>query len=331
MAKRYQVKNFDGSVPFDPKIQYDHRIEFLTKQLERGIKSGKYLPSRSKAVLAGEKASYLADIEEMKTLDRINGDVAIVIPTYWRQKPWLRACLESCKKTGLYILLAYDNHFWASDDLFPTPDIMAMADSVVIKHRTYFASVGISHMWNMFYNLQLLHEFGFPYIFSIAGDCIMETPENFNQLMDLLGDNDALCNYYDEKRGYAGTLGVLAKTEVYLGYFEDFIRNQYDGSGSTEGRWFKYLKDNNFKVAPVKNNAHNFKMPDHNSDWNRILGFRHLHPEQVIRREERLYPVEKEYYDFGPNNKYLKENTSLYKFYETGDIKYLKEWWGELK
>jgi len=331
MDRRYQVRNFDRSLPFDSQKQYDHRLSFLKPKLEQGLKSGRFTGDRVKKVLAKEKKDHLANIEEMKMLDKINGDIAIIIPTYWRHKPWMKACLESCKKTGFYILLAYDNHFWATGDLFPTPDVMAMADSVVLKHQTYFASVGISHMWNMFYNLQLLDGFGFPYIFSIAGDCIMETPENFNQLRDLLGDNDALCNYYDAERGYAGTLGVLAKTKVYLGYFEEFVRDQYYGGASTEGRWFKYLKDNNFKVAPVKNNAHNFKMPDHNSDWNRTIGFRHLHPEQVIRKQERLYPVEKEYWDFGPNNKYLRKDDPLHKFYDTGDIKYLEDWWGELK
>lgn len=329
--KRFRVKNYGGEQDFDPTKHYKFRVEYQSKKLKSLLESGKINKERVTHVLLQEEQNYKANMQELVVREKLNKDVAVIIPTYWAHKPWLRSCLESCGGLGFYILLAYDNHFWVkqtASGLFPPPKVMTLADSVGMKHRSYFNSVGISHMWNMWYNLKLLKGFGFPYILSIAGDCILERPEGFPELWDLLGDNDIICNIWDEERKYAGTLGVLSKTDVYLGYFEHFVRNQYDHSGSTEGRLFKYLRDGNFKVAPVKNSAHNFKMPDPNSDWNRTIGYRHLHAEQVIRQEERLYPVEKKYFDFGDECENIKKDGPLHKYYLTEDMSHLEKWWG---
>ena len=39
MDKRYQVRNFDGSLPFDAQKQYDYRVKYLKPKVERGIKN----------------------------------------------------------------------------------------------------------------------------------------------------------------------------------------------------------------------------------------------------------------------------------------------------
>jgi len=332
--KRWRVKNFNGEYDFDPDENYERRKKHVGGQLDKQLAVGKINKARYDHKMLNEINVCGYHKEEMKFVDRLNQDIAIIIPTYWNHSPWLRACLESCKKTGLYICLAYDNHLWHKSDMnrmFPVPEVMALADMVGIPPRTRFVSVGVGHAWNMIYNLKILHEFGFPYVLSIAGDCIMERPEGVPELFEMLGDADIICNKYNpDTIGDCGTLGVLAKTEVYLGYFECFIRNQYVGHATTEHRLFDFVHNNGYKVVSVDNSAHDFKMPDHNSTWNKLIGYRHLHAEQHIRQESRYYPIEEEHYDFGPNAIYISKDSPLHKWYQTKDLKYLEQWWKPL-
>ena len=265
----------------------------------------------------------------------MNRDIAIVVPTFHHHLPWLRASLESCKKLGYYILLAYDNYFRKFKEIdrcFPSNKVMSMADSVIMKHPTEIGSVGLNHMWNMLYAMNFIKDMGFPYVYSIAGDCVMETPENFPKMLELLEGHDIICTQYDDKRGYCGTIGVITRTEIYHQFFEEYAQQAYMRLASTEGRLYKFIKKNNLKIVKVRNSAHNFKMPDPNSDWNRILGFRHLHSETAIRRESRYLPIEKELMDFGENYKHIGgPNSFLGKYYATGDIKHLDGWWGPLR
>jgi len=330
--KRWRVKKYSGEYDFDPDEYYEHRINFHRAKLPKLVNSGKINDAKADRIIRREEQNHAAYIAEMSDQEKMNGDVAVVIPTYVSHKPWLKACLESVKRLGFYILLAYDNHFYKKSrgsEVFPNHKVMMLADAVVMKPVNHFQSVGIAHMWNMWHNLKLLHGFGFPYVLSIAGDCILERPEGFEELFAILGKNNIICNMWDNDRRYAGTLGVLAKTEVYLDYFEHFVRNQYDRSGSTEGRLYRFLLDSpeDYAVAAVKNSAHNFKMPDPNSTWNKTIGYRHLHAEQMIRQESRYLPVERKYFDFGDNNENIKVGGPLWNYYNTGDVKYLESWW----
>lgn len=330
---RWRVKKHTGEYDFDPDENYQVKSAYLEKQIARELKANRIDQTKIDRVRQREKDVCGYNKEEMKYQDRLNKDIAIVIPTYWNHAIWLRACLESCKKTGLFIHLAYDNHLEGKssmDRFFPIPEVMAIADSVGIPPKTAFISVGVHHGWNMWYNLKLLHGFGFPYVLSIAGDCIMERPEGVSELFEMLGDADIICNKHWEDTGECGTLGVLAKTGVYLEYFECLVRKQYVGGATTEHRLFDFVHSKGYKIVSVVNSVFDSKMPDPNSTWNKLIGYRHLHAEMVIRKESRYYPVKKEFLDFGPNNSYLRENTPLYKWYDTEDMKYLEEWWGPL-
>jgi hypothetical protein len=327
---RFRVKKYEGDYDFDPEEYRDFKMDFESGKLIKLLDAKKICEEKAKKVLMKVEEQCKDNLAEQRDQARMNKDVAVIVPTVWNHKPWLKACLTSLNKLDLYILLAYDNHFHQKQSvfqMFPSHKVMSLADSVGLKHRTHFNSVGISHMWNMWYNLKLLKGFGFPYVLSVAGDCILETPEGFPQLMEALGDNDIICNMWDDRRKYAGTLGVLSKTEVYLDYFEHFVRNQYDRSGSTEGRLYNFLTSGGYKVAPVHNSAHNFKMPDHNATWNKTIGYRHLHAEQMIRQESRYLPVEKKYIEFGDYAENIKKGGPLHRYYKTGQLEHLEDWW----
>jgi len=308
-------------------------MEYLTGQVEKLLKIGKIDEQRKIKVFAKEKQNLEANIKDMETLEKLNKDIAIIIPTYCGQKPWLRACLESVKKLGYFVLLAYDNHFWSKQTvghIFPSPKVMMMADAMSMKHQTHITNLGISYLWDMLYGLRLLRGFGFPYVFSINGDCIMEKPENFPQIIEMMGDADIICCEYTPEHRSCGTFAMLAKMDMFCGYFDQFVQEQFVHKGSLEKMLYAYIEENNYKIAPVKNSAHKYKMPDHNADWSRIVGLRHLHAEHVVRREDRLLPVEQEYFDFGKQFENIKEDSPLHKYYKTGDIQHLEQWWTPL-
>ncbi len=71
-------------------------------------------------------------------------------------------------------------------------------------------------------------------------------------------------------------------------------------------------------------------MPDHNADWNRIVGLRHLHAEHIVRKQDRLLPIEQEFFDFGEQLENIKEDSPLHSYYKTGDIQHLEKWWTPL-
>ncbi len=130
------------------------------------------------------------------------------------------------KELGYFVLLAYDNHFWSKQtvaDIFPSAKVMMMTDAISMKHQTHIANVGISYLWDMLYGLRLLKGFGFPYVLSINGDCIMEKPENFPQIIDMLGDADIICSEYIPKHRCCGTIAKLAKMDIFLAYFDQIL------------------------------------------------------------------------------------------------------------
>ena len=330
--KRLKMLNSKGDGEFDTKEQYHLRLKYLAGQIRKSNRAGRKISRRDmKMKMLNEKNTFRDHQKHLEALEKLNKDVAVIVPTVFRHMPWLRACLTSLRKIGYYILIGYDNHFYhvkKIEAMYPDPEVMAMGDAVVTKHMTHFVSVGISYMWNMLYGLYLLKEWGFPYVFSHAGDCVMEKPEGFPVLLEMLQDYDVVSCEYRPERKYCGTLGVITKTSIWVDFFEQMVVKMYMEDGNAEQRLYKYAQKNNLTVAPVKNPEFpNFKLPDPESDWGNIVGFRHLHAEQKIRRRDKMPPVEKRHVDYGRGNINIGKG-HLFHYYETGNDKLLEGWWG---
>jgi hypothetical protein len=333
MEKRFRVLHHTGQGDFDPQAYYEFRMEYQKRQVSKLLEHGKITQTKADGVFINEENNRQAHIHDLSIIEKLNKDIAVIVPTYWGQKPWLRACLESLRKLGYFILLAYDNHFWAKQTtghMFPSCEVMQMADAVSMKHKTLLPNLGISYLWDQLYGLRLLKGFGFPYVLSINGDCIMEKPENFPKIVKLLGDADIICSEYVVEREYCGTVAMLAKTDMFLAYFDEFLKEFMAHKWTLEKRLYKYIHDNGYKCVPVRNSAHNYKMPDPNATWCKKVGLRHLHAEQMIRKQERLLPVEKKFFDFGENFDNIPKDGPLHRYYMTDDPKHLEEWWGPL-
>jgi len=263
----------------------------------------------------------------------IKKSLAIIVPSHMGHKFWLKGCLESCRKLGYPIYLVYDNPFWKTRDLwraFPPNATMAMADVVLIRHRVFSTGVGVCHFWNMIYGLTVLKEAGFKYAFNINGDCVLEKPEGFEAIIEMLGDKDLFpCQWYEKSQRYCGTMGWLGKVDLMLDFFYTYCKEAHMYSRTTEGRLWHYINDNNVSVAAPVNCENNFKLPAPGT-WFDLLGFRHIHAEHKVRRWKKMEPVEEKYYDFLPPNDIFKDKGEyrlLNKYWQSRSQEDLEAWW----
>ena len=331
--KKYFIK--DGDKEFDPEVMYKQRLERLETKIANWKQGGKIdmSPAVIEKLVSHEQQILEWNIADMKQVDKLNKKVAIIIPTHLGHKFWLKPCLESCKKTGYFIMVVYDNPFWKVKEnsrAFPSSKVMALADSVVIKHRTYRRAVGICHYWNMIYGLKVLKGLGFTHVFSMNGDCIIEKPENFETIIEMLGDKDLFPNQHIPEQRYCGTMGWVGKVGVMLDFFLRYLEEAYMYSRTTEGRLWHYVQEKKLRLEIPVNCEQNYRLPSPGT-WYDVLGFRHLHAEHKVRKRDKLPPLEKKYYDFSaPNDIFLNagEYGLLNKYWETGDEKFVKQWWG---
>lgn len=330
------VENWDGKDKFDPCSLYNWRLDWLEAKVKQHRDNGFiHSDEQYQRWWDEEERVYQNNKKDMTKVDKLQKNIGIIVPSHYYHVKWLKACLESCQKTGYYTLLAYDNPYYGKglkhDTRLPTVETIMLADSVIMKHKTWGSGVGIPHAWNMLYGIKFLHSLGFEYIFNINGDCILEKPENFSKLTELLGGNDFIaCEHIPEKK-YCGTMSWLCKTEIALEIWESYINKLYTFNvGNAEARMGRHLSEGNYKVVEVENpeDAH-FKPPGVKGTWRKLLGFRHLHAEHKVRRDLKLSPIDKKYLETGINNCFTNghEQKTLLKYYETKDIKYLKAWW----
>jgi len=344
IGEKVFIRNWDDDdnnnlKPFDPCSLYNWRLDWLEEKVRQHHNS----PNVN---VSGEQYQKWWDEEERvfqnnkKTVDKVNKmqkSIGIIVPACSNHLKFLRACLRSCQATGYFTLLAYDNPFhdprMQTERRMPTAETFMIADAMVMKHKTWGGGVGIPHAWNMFYGLRLLESFGFDYVFNLNGDCIMEKPENFPKLIELLGDADIIaCESIPEKK-YCGTMAWLAKMDVAASIWNEYIEKLYHFNiGNAERRMGEWLHRQNKKIVPVNNpdEAH-FKPPgSENATFRTLLGMRHLHVEHKVRRTLKMEPIEKKYFEVGPEYAFISghDHKTLFKYWDTGDKKFLEEWWG---
>jgi len=296
MGKRLKIVGHDGVGEFDPAACYHDRIDIQKAKVDRLLDAGQIDDVKARKVFNHEKNVYEWNLKDMEMVEKLNKDLAIIIPYHLGQRPWLKACLDSCKETGYFILLVYDNPFWKTKDMDKAfmPEVMSLADEVVIKHRTYQRAVGVCHYWNMIYGLTLLDELGFSLAFNINGDCIMEKPEGFEELIGMLNSGDLFPNQYVEEQRYCGTMGWIGKVKMMLDFFHTYRKESFMYSRTTEGRLWYYAKEKGLKIIRPVNCEHNYKLPSPGT-WYDLVGFRHLHAEHKVRPLHGLPPVEAKY------------------------------------
>jgi len=334
--KKVHIENWDGKPDFDPCSLYMYRQDWLAPKVVEEHRKGTLSEAKYDHVWEEEEWRYQNNLKDMAKVKKLQKDIAVIVPTHRGHRPWMKPCLESHAALGYFVILCYDNPYklpgmdWASR--MPSPDAMYIADMVLMKHVTWHAGVGVPHIWNFLYGVRLAKAMGFKYVFNINGDCILEHPENFPKIIEMLGDADiiACSSVLDQRVPFCGTMGFLAKTEMMDLFWTEYLRKMYHFNiGNAETRLGTFIKNNNYKIVPTAHPKRGFRFPESGNEFFDILGFRHLHAEHKHRKWEKRTPLPKKFYDFGPGNIYIGKNELdiLTKFWETGEDQYKEAWW----
>jgi len=261
-------------------------------------------------------------------------DTAIIVTSYVGHLIFLKNTLQKYKETGKYVICSYDRH----NDIVPN-DIMNIPDAWVFKHETFGAEKRNGWLWDIVYAAGIINIFpNIKYIFTVNGDCIWETPQNIDDIIKLLGDNDIMSA--SSGGGMIHTCNVIWKRGCFLLFIDNLrkkLNNNIPESYSPEVLLRDYAKEMGIKNKVVskqplypKNHFYEGKV-DHysaynqDSTWKEILGYRNLGAEHKASCLEHLEPVEKKYIDLRNNGQFFSkhEGSSLYQYYNTGDRRWL--------
>ena len=267
-------------------------------------------------------------------------NTGILLTSHPGNRAFLKASVESHSRTGYWVILAYDNYFDPErpdldfNSVMPARDVMDKVDTFIMPHHQTWGGVLYPYFWLLKFGIAAMS--GFEYIYCANGDCILEKPENFDKLFDLLGDADFLPVGYEDNGGRSvlNTTGMLAKRKTLLQMMEHFEKNfvpfeNYERTcmemGNCEGRMAFAAKDCGIKISYPKENPFNTQLHKKGGTWYEVVGFRHIHGEYAYAYKYKQIPPEIQYYD----ERYLgREYSILKEFWEKGDLNVLKEkWW----
>ena len=274
-------------------------------------------------------------------VSKIFKKIGILITSHPGNRAYLKASIETHKKLGLWICLAYDNYLHPDQQdidynkIMPAKDVMDNVDTFIMPHYQTWGGVLYPWFWLMKFGVETLQ--GFEYIYCTNGDFILEKPENFDKLFNLLGDADIMTSGPDrDDPPTANTAGFIAKApalkaiikhmqdhfvpfEIYEKYTQEFV--------NAEGRFGQAIKKLNLKqirVDPPKEDM--LKFYPGQGTWYDLLGFRHIHAEHNYAYRNKGIPPEPKWLDprfMGDEYRVIKE------YWEAQDKKILKQWWAK--
>jgi len=269
-------------------------------------------------------------------------NIGILITSHRGNRAYLRGCLETHKKLGYWITVMYDNPYESSfhhlnhNDLLPPIDLIGMMDTFVIPHHQTWGGVLYPYFWLLNLGGELLQNF--EYIYCINGDMIIEKPEGFPKLLELLGDGDFLGVGPDRKvvKRCFNTAGFISKTEAFRAIMKHFkerlipleaYEKYTQESGNTEARFDRAIIDLglNQVTVPVFPPDEQIRVKGIGT-WYDLVGFRHIHAEHTQAYRTRGIPPELKYLD----KRFMGgEYNIIEKYWETKDEEILKGWWAK--
>jgi hypothetical protein len=265
-------------------------------------------------------------------------ELGILVMAHKGYLRYLKRTLESYRKivpTPSYILLCYDNTFVTEhidtpmDVLFPAIDTLALTDSLITSDKAFRANVGISWMWMQTYGAQFLASYDIEYILSINGDCILEIPQSFINLLQILkySTNDVYSYEFINQNG-VGTLCYLAKAQslakinkFLLPHYYNYTQQSYL---SPEAVFGHAIYQQGFScVENVENPMDSQHSRNMQGTFFNTIGLRHIHGGEKWRRSVHHKPLPERFYD----TRYLdpQELKALRSFWDTGKTDKLVE------
>lgn len=225
-----------------------------------------------------------------------HSNVAILVTSFHEHLVFLKSTLENYRRTGKFVICAYDNpqlpirKQTLNIDKYPSLDIFLLPHSWVFKHITHDASKRNGWFWDIKYGFGILDQFEFDYVFTVNGDCIWERPEGVDEIIELLGDGDLISSSSMEN-GPTHTCSVLYKIDALrdiIKYMSKLMKVPVFGSRSPEEMLTSAIRYLGLKevYCPEQPLYPGGKIDHYNSlkqdcTWKKILGYRNLGAERV--------------------------------------------------
>lgn len=270
--------------------------------------------------------------------------VGILLTSHPGNRAYLKACIESHKKLGYWITVAYDNYFHPEvqemnyNNYLPAKDVMDNIDTFLIPHYQTWGGVLYPYFWLLRFGVNVMQDF--EYIYCANGDMILEKPEGFPELLkrfegyDIWGTGPDI---FEPNRLIFNTAGFLCKTKVlkqimthfeeHLIPFETYEKYTQD-FGNTEGRFGRAIKDLGFKykLSNPPPTTEQLFFNGQGGEWSDLIGFRHIHAEYNYAYKYKGIPPEPKYYD----PRYMGGDYELIKkYWETKDSSVFQNWWAK--
>lgn len=261
---------------------------------------------------------------------------AVLITSHPGNRAYLKACIDTHRKLGLWICLAYDNYLHPDqptidyNSIMPAKDVMDSVDLFLMPHYQTWGGVLYPYFWQLKFAVGALKDF--PYIYCTNGDFILEKPEGFPKLFSMIEDYDVMTSGPDYDNA-ANTAGFIIKTKAFIDvmkYIEDrFVpfenyEKYTQEQGNAEGRFGKAIKALGLKQKSVEPPLDDmFKVPGKGT-WFDMLGFRHIHAEHNYAYRYKGIPPQPEYLDerfMGDEYRQIKA------YWESKDKSILESWW----
>jgi hypothetical protein len=266
-------------------------------------------------------------------------NVGVLLTSHPSSRPFLKASVETHKKLGFWITVVFDNYFDPNnkkisyDSMLPRREVFDMIDTFLIPHHQTWGGVLYPYFWLLKFGMHTMN--GFEYVFCSNGDCILEKPEGFPQIMEMLGDADIMGAGWETNGGRElfNTTSFIAKTkaaQAMMKHFQDHLipidnyEKYAERLGNTESRFAVAIKELGLKVVKVPKNPLSTQVHKPGGTWYDILGFRHIHGEWNYAHRYKDIPPPAKYID---NTYWKKKRELVEKYYETKDKKFLQQWY----
>lgn len=271
-----------------------------------------------------------------------------VIVTAWQgQLKWLKYVLTKYRESGAYVILAYDNPFYAwsgksSVEMIrsmPNPEHYILSNAVVHKHITYDADKRNGWFWDVRYAQGVIKSFpNIKYVYVTNGDCVCEKPEGFKDIISLLGEDELMAGQQTDN-GIIHTATMFFKAEAFhktLDYMYELMRVPVIGSRSPEGMVKEAVEKLGVRVkrAPKQpldssdGTVDCYSRYDQDSTWKDLLEFKNLFAIQETMGNDSKEPMDPKYFDLYEDCIYFngEEKETICQYYKTGDRRYLYMW-----
>ena len=263
--------------------------------------------------------------------------IGILLTSHPGNRPYLRPSIDSYKKLGLWITLAYDNHINPEtpevnyNDLMPPKDVMDLLDCFVMPKYNTWGGVLFPYFWQLVFGFNAMADF--EYVLCANADTVFEKPEAFPQLFAMMGDADIMSCGPSTDRSI-NTVAFIVKTSAmkkimkhYADHFIPFENYEKftDEIGNAEGRLGAAVRDLGLKQVIVEPPMNDQLHVPGKGTWYQMVGFRHPHAECNYAYRYKGIPPDPKYID----KRFAGDWDTINKYWETKDIKIIENWWAK--